>query len=186
MGKQTRVNYFPGITKELGIAHCFPSPSCGSRLLSQWSRGIEFIPIPLYSPEKEHQGFRKFLLAYNSGFKVIYHLNHFHCQQKEIWTLSQKKRYIDFFSILSLYLWCYFQLLRNRELIHTDKWILSVHYKNTLICLLSEYLPFLPIKDISEQQRSEENSKCIYCVEMNTIHPYQEFNQMNTSLLFLI
>lgn len=74
MDKQTTLNYFPEITKEWGIVRSFPSPSCGSRLLSQCSGGREFIPMPLYSLKKEDQGFRNFLLAYGSGFYVIYTL----------------------------------------------------------------------------------------------------------------
>lgn len=98
MGKQPTRNDFPGITKELGIVHRFPSPSCGSYILSQWSGGLEFIPIPLHSPEKEDQGFKNFLLAYCSGFYVIYHLRNsqFYCQQKKSERYHGKKCYIGF------------------------------------------------------------------------------------------
>ena len=71
MGKQATLNYAPEIIKQLGIAHGFPSPSCGSLLLPQCSGAHGVHLHATTQPQQKAPGFRNFLLAYGSGLDTI-------------------------------------------------------------------------------------------------------------------
>lgn len=60
MEKQSTLNYLPEIIKELGNAHSFPSPSCGSLLLMKCFRGYGVHCHATTQPQEEESRFQEF------------------------------------------------------------------------------------------------------------------------------